>query len=81
MIFISAERHVSDVDIVFSERDTDKTNDARNVLVLENKQCRIGADFDAVSVNNNNARDLVLADECAAYDARLATLAAYFDFD
>ena len=34
-----------------------------------------------MSVNNNNAWDLVLADKRAAYDARLATLAANFDFD
>ena len=32
-------------------------------------------------VDNDDAWDLVLANECAAYYARLATLAAYFDFD
>ena len=81
MTFISAKRHVSDVDIILTERDTDKTDDTRYILVLENKQCRIGADFDAVPVDNDDAWDLVLANECTAYYARLATLAAYFDFD
>jgi uncharacterized protein YrzB (UPF0473 family) len=81
LIFISAKRHVGDVDLVLTERDTDETDDTRDVLVLENKQCRIGTDFDAVPVDNDDAWDLVLANECAAYDARLATLAAYFDFD
>mgnify|MGYP006213019431 CR=1 FL=1 len=69
MIFISAKRHVSDVDIVLTERDTDKTDDTRYILVLENKQCRIGADFDAVPVDNDDAWDLVLANKRATYDA------------